>query len=126
MDVCGTNPIDAGKRRDEHQQSRLRQVKVGQQQIDDLKAVTRRDEERGFTRAGEDCRFRDCRHTNEPGCAVVAAVEDGRLDRDRVASYRKLQSELEESVKEPWLKAAESQQAKIVHKAMKKMPKKKR
>ncbi len=75
---------------------------------------------------GLGCRFRDCRHTNEPGCAVVAAVEDGRLDRDRVASYRKLQSELEESVKEPWAKAAEDQQARIVHRAMKKMPKKKR
>jgi len=75
---------------------------------------------------GEGCRFRDCRHTNEPGCAVVAAVEDGRLDRDRVASYRKLQGELEESVKEPWAKAAESQQGRIVHRAMKKTPKKKR
>ena len=76
--------------------------------------------------AGEGCRFRDCRHTNEPGCAVVTAVDDGRLDRDRVASYRKLQGELAESVKEPWLKAAEHQQAKIVHKSIKKMPKKKR
>jgi len=75
---------------------------------------------------GESCRFRDCRHTNEPGCAVVAAVEDGRLDRDRVASYRKLQGELEDSVKEPWAKAAESQQSRVVHRAMKKLPKKKR
>lgn len=72
------------------------------------------------------CRFRDCRHAGEPGCAVVAAVEDGRLDSDRVASYVKLQGELEESTKEPWAKAAESQQARIVHRAMKKMPKKKR
>ena len=72
------------------------------------------------------CRFRDCRHAGEPGCAVVAAVEDGRLDRDRVASYRKLQGELEESVKEPWAKAAENQQARIVHRAMKKLPRKKR
>jgi ribosome biogenesis GTPase len=75
---------------------------------------------------GQECRFRDCRHTNEPGCAVVEAVEGGRLDRDRVASYRKLQGELEESVKEPWAKAAESQQSRIVHRAMKKAPKKKR
>ncbi len=29
----------------------------------------------------EGCKFRDCRHSGEPGCAVVAAVEDGRLDR---------------------------------------------
>ena len=74
----------------------------------------------------EGCRFRDCRHTGEPGCAVVAAVDDGRLDRDRVSSYLKLQGELEDSAKEPWLKAAESQQGRIVHRAMKKAPKKKR
>jgi ribosome biogenesis GTPase len=71
------------------------------------------------------CRFRDCRHSGEPGCAVVAAVEEGRLDAERVASYRKLQAELEESAKEPWAKAADSQQARIVHRAMKKLPKKK-
>ena len=74
----------------------------------------------------EECRFRDCRHSGEPGCAVVAAVADGRLDGERVASYVKLAAELEESTKEPWAKAAESQQARIVHRAMKKMPKKKR
>jgi len=74
----------------------------------------------------EGCRFRDCRHTGEPGCAVVGAVEDGRLDRDRVASYLKLQGEMEDSAKEPWLKAAESQQGRVVHRAMKKLPKKKR
>ena len=49
-----------------------------------------------------------------------------RLDPDRVASYVKLQGELEESTKEPWAKAADNQQARIVHRAMKKMPKKKR
>ena len=75
---------------------------------------------------GRGCRFRDCRHTGEPGCAVIAAVADGRLDGDRVASYRKLQAELAESGKEPWLKAADNQQARVVHRAMKKLPKKKR
>ena len=74
----------------------------------------------------EECRFRDCRHAGEPGCAGVAAVEEGRLDRDRVASYLKLQAELEESAKEPWAKAADNQQARIVHRAMKKRPNKKR
>ena len=75
---------------------------------------------------GQSCRFRDCRHSGEPGCAVVAAAENGGLDRDRMASYLKLQSELEESTKEPWAKAAESQQGRIVHRAMKKLPRKKR
>ena len=41
----------------------------------------------------EECRFRDCSHTAEPGCAVLAAVEDGRLDPGRLASYRKLVAE---------------------------------
>ena len=40
------------------------------------------------------CRFRDCRHAREPGCAVVAAVADGRLSNERVASYAKLRREL--------------------------------
>ncbi|HEX9776447.1 MAG TPA: ribosome small subunit-dependent GTPase A [Actinomycetota bacterium] len=34
------------------------------------------------------CRFRDCAHDNEPGCAVLAAVEAGELAGDRVARYR--------------------------------------
>ena len=40
------------------------------------------------------CRFNDCSHDGEPGCAVRAAVADGSLDRDRLASYEKLQREL--------------------------------
>ena len=75
---------------------------------------------------GEGCKFRDCRHAGEPGCAVAEAVAEGRLDPDRVASYRKLTAELEEAGKEPWLKAAENQQGRIIHRAMKKLPNKKR
>ncbi len=36
------------------------------------------------------CRFTDCRHESEPGCAVLEAVESGALDPDRLASYRRL------------------------------------
>jgi ribosome biogenesis GTPase / thiamine phosphate phosphatase len=42
-----------------------------------------------------DCRFRDCAHVTEPGCAVLGAVDDGRLALDRLRSWRKLQRELE-------------------------------
>ena len=42
---------------------------------------------------GEGCRFRDCRHITEPGCAVVAAVAAGMLPEARLESYRKLQQE---------------------------------
>ncbi len=40
------------------------------------------------------CRFRDCRHEQEPGCAVRSAVEAGTLDARRLASYLKLRREL--------------------------------
>lgn len=39
------------------------------------------------------CRFSNCTHTNEPGCEVLKAIEDGRLDADRWSSYRKLATE---------------------------------
>jgi len=39
------------------------------------------------------CRFRDCTHTTEPGCAVTAAVEAGILRRERVESYLHLKEE---------------------------------
>jgi ribosome biogenesis GTPase len=40
------------------------------------------------------CRFGDCGHETEPGCAVLAAVDDGTLPPRRLASWRKLQKEL--------------------------------
>ncbi len=40
------------------------------------------------------CRFRDCRHGKEPGCAVRAALERGALDPGRLANYLKLGAEL--------------------------------
>jgi ribosome biogenesis GTPase len=40
------------------------------------------------------CRFSDCRHDGEPGCAVRAAIADGRLAEDRLASHQKLEREL--------------------------------
>ena len=39
------------------------------------------------------CRFGDCGHDSEPGCAVQAAIADDSLDADRLRRYRKLQSE---------------------------------
>ena len=43
----------------------------------------------------QECRFRDCKHTDEPGCAVLAAVESGELAQARLDSYRSLAAELE-------------------------------
>jgi ribosome biogenesis GTPase len=40
------------------------------------------------------CRFGDCRHGEEPGCVVRAALAEGRLSADRLASFEKLRGEL--------------------------------
>jgi len=49
---------------------------------------------REFRRLIGTCRFRDCRHLTEPGCAVAAACEAGVIAPSRLASYRALAEEL--------------------------------
>ena len=44
-----------------------------------------------------DCRFRDCRHQGEPGCAVSAAVQVGALSADRHRHYLKLRDEVQQA-----------------------------
>lgn len=61
------------------------------------------------------CRFHDCRHVNEPGCAVRAAVDQGLLGADRLASLHKLQRELALR-NEPSMKLAEKHRWKGIHK----------
>lgn len=46
------------------------------------------------TGLAERCRFNDCAHSTEPGCAVQEALATGELDAERFASYRKLEREL--------------------------------
>jgi ribosome biogenesis GTPase len=66
------------------------------------------------------CRFRDCRHEGEPGCAVTEAVSDGDLDETRLGSYRKLQRELAYLARrqDEWAAAEEKRRWKRIHKAM--------
>jgi len=45
------------------------------------------------------CKFNDCRHLTEPGCAVTTAVERGEIDSRRIDSYRKLVTQLLRKVK---------------------------
>jgi ribosome biogenesis GTPase len=59
------------------------------------------DDEEGLAKTFEDierlaegCRFRDCSHQHEPGCAVQEALEDGSLDHGRFRSYTRLRKEL--------------------------------
>jgi ribosome biogenesis GTPase len=47
----------------------------------------------GIVALARRCRFADCRHESEPGCAVLAAIESGELDAARVKRWRKLAAE---------------------------------
>lgn len=69
--------------------------------------------------AGE-CRFHDCSHSAEPGCAVLAAVEDGTLPARRLDSYRKLLRENEwiASRTDARLAAERRRRWKAVHKSV--------
>jgi ribosome biogenesis GTPase / thiamine phosphate phosphatase len=59
----------------------------------------------------ESCRFRDCQHYHEPGCAVQQAVADGDLDSSRLINYQKLQREVS------YLSRKQDQQALLDEKA---------
>lgn len=45
-----------------------------------------------------ECRFGDCTHTNEPGCAVRLALDEGKIAKTRYQSYLQLRDELEEAL----------------------------
>ncbi len=65
------------------------------------------------------CRFTDCAHLGEPGCAVLAAVDAGELPERRLESWRKLQREAEwvASRTDARLRQARKQEWKVIHKA---------
>jgi ribosome biogenesis GTPase len=46
------------------------------------------------------CRFSNCGHDGEPGCAVRSAIEEGRMSQERLASHRKLERELARTVRQ--------------------------
>ena len=48
-----------------------------------------------FHRLSQPCKFRDCRHESEPGCAVLAALESGAINERRLESFRQLAEEAE-------------------------------
>jgi ribosome biogenesis GTPase len=69
------------------------------------------------------CRFRDCQHDREPGCAVKAAVEAGTLAADRHAGFLKLQAEREALGRKQDERAIleTKRQARIANKALNKL-----
>jgi len=66
------------------------------------------------------CRFTDCRHRDEPRCAVKAAVAEGRLAPARLESYQKLQGELAHlaTLQDERARLDEKRQSKIMNKAL--------
>ena len=68
------------------------------------------------------CRFRDCGHEEEPGCAVRAAWAAGGVTPERIESYRKLQKELGHvaSLRDERVRQERSRQVKIIHRAARK------
>jgi ribosome biogenesis GTPase len=65
------------------------------------------------------CKFADCAHVGEPGCAVLASVEGGDLGQNRVDAWRKLQRELAFQARrtDARLRAEESKKWKAISKA---------
>ena len=66
------------------------------------------------------CRFRDCSHGSEPGCAVRAALDSGELDSERYANYVKLQGELAGAVDSLAVQQARKAEARVMGKSLKK------
>ena len=74
------------------------------------------------------CKFNDCQHGNEPGCAVQDALATGALPKDRYSSYLKLQKELAflERKIDQAAHSAERNKWKKITKTMRKHPSKKK
>jgi ribosome biogenesis GTPase len=72
----------------------------------------------------EDCRFADCRHDTEPGCAVVQAISDGDLAASRLADYNKLLREQrwQEARRDSRLRAQEKARMKAFVKSVRDRP----
>jgi ribosome biogenesis GTPase / thiamine phosphate phosphatase len=67
-----------------------------------------------------DCKFRDCRHAKEPGCAIRAAIDAGTLDRARFANYLKLRDEVAGAANVLATRLAQKSDARVQGKALNK------
>jgi ribosome small subunit-dependent GTPase A len=76
------------------------------------------------TGLAEECRFRDCAHRTEPGCAVAGAIDDGRLDPARLIAWRKLQAEAHRQLLrvDARARAAEKARLRSFHRSLKDQP----
>lgn len=73
----------------------------------------------------ESCRFRDCEHRDEPGCAVRQAVEDGSLSERRYGNYLKMTKEIQhmQSRLDPRAAREAKQRDKVLHRSIKQIKK---
>jgi ribosome biogenesis GTPase len=90
---------------------------AGQESVDEVFA--------GIAALAGQCRFHDCGHAGEPGCAVSAALKNGELDPARWASYQKLLAEARYHERTVDQRAAmeTKRKWKIIHKAIRHHPK---
>ncbi len=93
---------------------------AGQESVDEVFA--------GIAALARQCRFHDCAHAGEPGCAVSAANEAGEIEPERWASYQKLMAEARYHERTVDQRAAleTKRKWKVIHKGMRNHPKNKR
>ena len=93
---------------------------AGQDSVDEVFA--------GIASLARQCRFQDCAHAGEPGCAVLAALQAGAVEPACWASYQKLLAEARyhERTVDPQAALATKRKWKAIHKSMRHHPKYKR
>ena len=90
---------------------------AGQESVDDVFS--------GIAALARQCRFHDCAHSGEPGCAVSAALDSGALEPARWASYQKLlaESRYHERSVDQRVAAETKRKWKVIQKAIRHHPK---
>ena len=100
LDTNGLRNDDKGRHTTTHRE--LLMLPVGAMVIDTpgMREMGMWDSSEGLSAAFEDieelsaqCRFKNCTHKSEPGCAVQAAIKNGELSEERLSSYEKLKIE---------------------------------
>ena len=105
LELAGTGAVRGGDHRGRHTTThrQLTRLESGLVVIDTpgLREFSLSSDDGGLDTTFEDialfaseCKFRDCAHSGEPGCAVQQAIADGAIDHARYESYLKLQREL--------------------------------
>jgi ribosome biogenesis GTPase len=69
------------------------------------------------------CKYGNCGHSNEPGCALLAALADGRLDADRLENWQKLsrEQEFQRRKADPAARQKEKDRVKVIHRGARKI-----